>query len=416
MEQLKGYKYRFYPTEDQEILLSKIFGSTRYIYNQYITWEQEYYKTTKKFFNRAQGSKKLTDLKKTEEYSWLKEVPSTPLQQAIIHAEKAFKRFFKKISGFPKHKKKNAYQSASFMSGNFKYIEKDHNLILTGLGKLNIRWSRFPKSNPTSITITKNRSGKYFVTLIVKEDIQRLPKTGQAVGIDLGLHDLIILSNDYYIENPRFLRKALHKLKFLQRSMNRKKPGSNRRDKTKKKLSRVHEKVASCRRDLAHKITTILVKYFDIIGIEDLNVKGMLKNNKLALSISDVGWGTIKQFLEYKCKWYGKNLVKIDRFFPSSKMCNNCKHVNQDLKFEDRCWICPNCGELLDRDLNAARNILEESLKQLKLLQSSGHGEAGRLVSTSETAKVRGEDVSFSEHMFPEQSFMKRKPIELTLL
>jgi len=358
MEVEIGYKYRFYPTEEQKTLLSSIFGCTRFAYNWFLNFRSNRYKNTGTDLNYNEASAWWTIVKGFDTHEWLNEVASTPTQQALRHCDAAFKKFFNKESEYPVFKKKGGDQSATFVASNFNFDSSSKQLKLMGLGILNIRWHRSFQGKVSGVTITKNSANHYFVSFHTVVGKEPLPKTGSSVGIDLGLKDLVVCSDGTKVPNPKFLARAMKQLRHLQREFSRKKKGSNRRSKARLKLAKAHERVSNIRKDFLHRLTLWIVKTFDLIKMEDLNVKGMLKNHKLALAISDVGWGMFKKFLDYKCEWYGKQLGMIDRFFPSSKMCHCCGHINEDLTLADREWVCPRCGMHLDRDINAAINIL----------------------------------------------------------
>ena len=306
--------------------------------------------------NYVQSSALFTKLRHAEDTKWLEEISSVPPQQALRHLQSAFQRFFDKQAKYPAFKKKRDKQAAEYTVSAFKF--RDKMLSVAQLGPLNVRWSRYFSSSPTTVTITKSPSGRYYVTLVLDEVVEHLPKTNAEVGIDLGINRLATLSNGERIPNPKHLQSKQKKLARLQRVMSRRKKGSGRRERVRIAIAKLHEAIADSRNDYFHKVTTDLVRRFDRIAVEDLNVRGMVKNHCLARSISDASFGSLVRMLEYKCVWYGKELVKIDRFFPSSKRCFDCGHVVQSLPLSIREWVCPECGVIHDRDENAAQNIL----------------------------------------------------------
>ena len=299
----------------------------------------------------------LTGLKQQEETAWLGEVSCVPTQQSLRHLQVAFKNFFAKRAGYPTFKTRRGQQSAEYTRSAFKYQAHSHTLRVSGLGKLQVRWSRPFQSAPTTITITKDCCGRYFVTLCLDESFDELPQTDQRVGVDLGLNRLATLSNGERIVNPRHSNRRRRELTHQQRHLARKTKGSVRWEKQRIKVARVHARIKDTREDYLHKATTDLVRRFDLICIEDLNVRGMVKNHKLARSLCDASFGQFRSMLAYKCARYGKALVAIDRFFASSKRCSWCGAVKEALPLDVREWRCE-CGARHDRDENAARNIL----------------------------------------------------------
>jgi len=353
----RAYKFRLRPNEDQKNLLGKHFGCVRFVYNHFLKQRQEQYQKEKKSDNYFAQAKSLTKLKK--ELTWLKEVNSQSVQHALRNLEIAYVNFFRGNSKFPNYKskrKKNSFhvpQSIKLENGKI-YFPKFKNGI-------KVKQHREINGEIRNFTISKTQSGKYYVSILVKEEYQPKEKTNQKVGIDLGLKELIITSDDMRFKNHRFLKKHEKELATAQKHLSRKQKDSNLYLRQKKKVALIHEKIANCRHDNLHKISNKLICDYDIICCEDLNVKGMVKNHKLAKHISDASWGTFIQYLSYKAEWNDRQVVKINRFFPSSKTCNICGWINQELKLSDRKWTCAN-GHELDRDLNAAKNILDEGL------------------------------------------------------
>ena len=335
-------------------MLARVFGSCRWAYNTMLKIRTDAYANGEKI-NYVQSSAIFTKLRHSDETKWLEEVSCVPTQQSLRHLQSAFQSFFDKRGKYPSFKKKRGKQAAEYTVSGFKY--KYGILSVAQLGNLDVRWSRKFASSPTTVTITKSPAGRYYVTLVLDEVVEHLPKTNASVGIDLGINRLATLSTGERIPNPQHLKSKLKKLARLQRIMSRRKKGSGRRDRARIAVAKLQESIADSRNDYLNKVTTDLVRRFDFIATEDLNVRGMVKNHCLARSISDASFGYFVRMLEYKCEWYGKTLVKIDRFFPSSKRCFDCGHVIESLPLSIREWTCPECGVIHDRDENAAMNI-----------------------------------------------------------
>lgn len=357
----KSYKFRIYPTKKQEVLLGKHFGCVRFVFNRFLNERQEEYLNNGNSLNYYDNSKVLTKLKK--ELIWLKDVNSQSMQSALRNLDVAYNRFFKKIAKFPKFKKKTDKQSFHIPQ-----------LLTIKNGKLSIR--KFKEGIRINIhrqiegeilngTVTKTATGKYYVSIVCKVEHQELPPTNSSVGVDTGIKNLAILSDGVKYENIKSLRTSLKKLKYEQRQLSKKMKGSGQRNKQKRKLALIHEKVANTRKDHLHKVSTDIIKNHDVICVEDLAVKNMMKNHKLAQALSDVSLGMFYEMLTYKASWNNKTIVKIDRFFPSSKMCSNCNWINQELTLKDREWTCVCCGTAHDRDINASKNILLQGLNVL---------------------------------------------------
>lgn len=369
----KAYKFRIYPNKEQEILINKTIGSSRFVFNHFLSlWNEEYIKT-KKGLNYNTCTTMLPSMKKSEEYSWLKEVDSIALQSSIKNLEDSFNRFFKKQNTKPRFKsKKNPSQSYTTknVSNNIQII--DNKIKLPKLKRVKFANSREVKGRILRATISRRPSGKYFVSLLAEEEINELPKTNSSVGIDLGIKDLAILDNGVIYNNNKFTYKMEQKLKREQRKLSRrqlqaKKKGIKLLDaknyqKQKIKVAKLHEKIMNQREDFLNKVSTIIIKNHDVICIEDLNTKGMIKNHKLAKSISDVSWSSFVTKLQYKADWYGKEIVKNDRWYPSSQICSSCGTNTGKKTLDIRIWTCE-CGVEHDRDINAAINIKNEGLR-----------------------------------------------------
>lgn len=359
----KTYKFRLYPNKEQEKMLANFFGSVRFVYNHFLGKRKEQYEQTRKSSNYYEQAKELTAMKKTVAYSWLKEINSQTLQHALRHLETAYVNFFKGRTRFPRfHSKKHG---GSFAIPQHFKVEGNRVFIPKFKGGIRFAKSQDVQGELRNMTVSVTPGGKYYVCIMALVEVEDLEKTNLSVGIDLGLKDFVITSNGDRYSSNKFIKKYSKKLATMQKHLSRKKKGSGSWNRQRIKVARLQEKIMSCRKDKMHKISIDLIRRYDVVCCEDLNVKGMVRNHHLAKSVSDASWGTFVTMLEYKAKWYGKTLVKIGRFYPSSKTCHHCGHVKEELSLADRYYTCPNCGELIDRDLNAAKNILDEGLRNI---------------------------------------------------
>lgn len=334
-------------------------GSTRLVYNRALAARTEAWYERQERVGYKETSAMLTEWKKDKSLSFLNEVSCVPLQQGLRHLQTAFTNFFAGRAKYPNFKKKRNGGSAEFTKSAFRF--RDGQVFLAKCSEpLPIRWSRaLPVgTEPSTVTVKLTPSGKWFVSLLVDVEIEPLPKVNAKVGLDMGIGSLLALSTGEKVANPKAFRAKHKALKKAQKALARKQKGSNNRHKARLKVARAHEAIANARKDFLHKLTTRLVRENQTIAVEDLAVKNMVKNHSLALSISDASWGELVRQLEYKCEWYGRELVKIDRWFPSSKRCSHCGHIVEKLPLNIRSWDCPSCGSRHDRDVNAAINVL----------------------------------------------------------
>ena len=368
----KAYRYRFYPTEEQKKQLDHSFGCSRFVYNRFLKLRTDAYYEKKERINYHKISELLTALKTEADFLWLNDVSSVVLQQSLRDMEKAFTNFFTKRAQYPKFKKKNSKQSVRYVNTAFTF--SNGNLILAKhKDPLNIRWSRSFQVTPTSITISKDCANRYFVSFAVEEVVNELPKIEKVIGIDLGIKDVCVTSDGEKSGSPQYLKKYEKILAKTQKELSKKEKGSKNRAKAKIKVAKVHAKISDSRNDFNSKLTTKLISENQAIAVESLNVKGMIRNHHLAKSIADSSWGDFFRKLKYKSEWYGRQFLEIDRWFPSSKKCSHCGHINNGLKLNMRSWECHSCKVTLDRDINSAKNILTVGLAGLAF------GENGRL-------------------------------------
>ncbi len=364
MKQLRGFKYRFYPTPAQRLELAQTFGCTRFVYNWALALRTDSYYNQNKPLSYSDTSNALTKLKRDPEKLWLKAVSAVPLQQGLRHLNTSFKNFFAGKTKYPRFKKKAHRQSATYASNAFTW--RDGKLTLAKMKQpLKIRWSRYFTGKPQSVTISKDPANRYFVSFLVEEELEQYPAATDKVGIDLGVKDVMVTSKGFASGNPKYYQKYQTRLKTLQRRLARKKKGSNNRDKARLKVAKLHAKIADCRQDFLHKMTTQLVRENQAIYTETLAVKNMMANPtgegticSALLGEKGCDWGEALRQLQYKAQWHDRTIGAIDRWFPSSKRCNPCGHVVDKLPLDLREWTCPNCNSHNLRDVNAAKNIL----------------------------------------------------------
>ena len=371
---LRAVKIRLYPNVTQAIQINRLLGCYRVVYNQCLNRKIKSYKENKISENRTSlGHFIHHELLKDDNFVWLREQNTKVLKQAVIDMLNAYKNFFEKHTGYPRFKSKKDKQSCRFELGAIskKNIYTDYKLSLANIKNVKFRCSKKyaeylqkHKENIRQATLTKLPCGEYYLSVLVDGDLtHKVKESYHTIGIDLGIKDFIVTSDGEVFDNLHFKKSESDKLKRLQKQLSRKENNSNNRNKTRIKLAKIYKRITDKKQYYLHQVSNYLIDENQVICMEDLNVKGMLRNHKLAESIQELNFGEFKRMLEYKANWYGRKLVFVDRFYPSSKTCNHCGYVNKKLKLSDRQWVCPDCGEIIERDYNAALNIRDEGIR-----------------------------------------------------
>ncbi len=387
----KAVKVQIYPRESDKELLAKHFGVRRFIFNKFLEIRQKEYLENKVSIGYNACSALVTEMKKQPEYEWLNEVNSQSIQAALKDLDGAYDRFFRKISKFPKFKSKHDSRQ-SFKVPQFAKIDWETKTLKIPKFKTPFKFKgkysgELIKIN--SVTISKNASGKYFASIQGEFEIPEKESTGEIIGVDLGIKSLLIDSNGAEIKNERFLKKALKKIRYEQRQLSKKKKGSNSRNKQRKVLAKQYQKVTDQRNNYLHQVSTKLINDNQVIVLEDLAVKNMVKNHKLAQAISDVSWGSLVSMLKYKAMWYNRQVIQIDRFYPSSKTCSHCHHLMSSMDLSIREWVCPSCGTHHNRDVNAAKNILRQGLNIMSGLGTKSDVKQKRMEASGSKQSLR---------------------------
>ena len=381
----KAYKFRIYPTKIQIDFLNKQFGAVRFIYNYFLNQRDTQFKETGKSDSYYAQTKALKLMKGQEEFKWLKEINSQTCQQALQCLDAAYLKFFRKETAFPRFKKKKNYQSFC-VPQHFKILEKG--IIIPKLkSQIKCKFYREIIGEVKSLTISKTLTGKYFVSILTEQKNTYDQTLKGEIGIDLGIKDFVTLSDG--TKYSFSVSKKTKKLKKLQHYYSKKQKGSKRKEKLRLRIARIYEKIANSRRDFQHKLSNKLTNEYQTICLESLKVRNMMKNHKLARAIGEASWYSFVNMLQYKGKWKGCDIIQIDQFYPSSKTCSVCNWKKEDLKLSDRSWICPNCGAVHDRDINAAKNILTYGLSLKSISSGTEDNKRGEVKrGSSRTSKV----------------------------
>ena len=403
VSQLRAYKFRFYPDAEQRQQLAVEFGNARFVWNRALDLRSKAWEERQERHSYVSLNRLVTEWKRAD-CPWLANSAACCLTQCLIDQDKAFKSFFEKRGRYPRFKSRYDRQAVRYQLDQ-RQIERTYGagefLKLPKLGSLKIRWSQIPAGIPKMATVSKTPDGRYFVSFACLVEIQPLPLTGHAVGVDLGIKDVAVTSDGWKSGNPKHLRRQLRHLKRQQRRLSRMQKGSHRRNRQRLKVARIHAHIAACRADFLHKTTTALVRQADVIALEDLHVKGMVKNHHLAGAIADVGMGEFRRQVEYKAGWYGRQVRVVDRFAPTSKTCSDCGSWQEKMPLSVREWTCPDCGTRLDRDINAAINVLNFSTAGEAGFQARGAGKnlSGHVPLTRDEARTDAEKFTEADRM-----------------
>lgn len=357
---IQRWTFRCYPTQAQEKHLAREFGCARYVFNRALAERSKAFKDGRRI-NYAQSSANMTKWRHDKPTAWLAECSSVVQQQALRDLQAAYVNFFEKRAEYPAFRRKNGRQSIEYTKSGFRFDTERRALTIAKVGALKIKWSRPEVPEPSSLRLIRKPSGRYFVSLVVDVSVKQLPKTGESIGLDFGINRLATLSNGERVPNPKYGSHYARRMAWMQRQLARKQKGSKRRFLWKQRVANLHEKIANSRTDVQNKLALDLVRRFDTICVEDLHLRGMLKNHSLARALSDASIGSAIRKIEEKAKTHGKNVVRIDRLFPSSKMCSQCGVIQEVMPLSVRDWTCA-CGAVHDRDENAASNILAVGL------------------------------------------------------
>lgn len=368
-----AYRFRIYPTTEQRTALAQAFGCARYVYNWGLEQRTRAYYDEGRSLSYTETAKMLTTLKREDDTRWLSDVSSVVLQQSLRNLEQAFQNFFDGRACYPNFKRKHSKQSARFASNAFTLRGKALTVAKVP-GVLNVRWGRDLEGVPSSVTVSRDPAGRYFVSLTCEIEKEPLPTTNTSVGVDLGVTDLVVTSGGFKSGNPRHLDADLYRLRKAQRRLSKKQKGSQNYRKQRQRVARLHARIADKRKDFLHKLSRRIVDENQVIAFETLAVKHMQKNGSLARHIADASWSELVRQVQYKAEWAGRTVVQIDRWFPSSKRCSDCGYLSPKMPLDIRTWRCPDCGSIHDRDVNAAKNIRTVGLTGLALSENDCGG------------------------------------------